>query len=112
MPLELIVLNSPTMDGWKCEIKDDGWWLIKIKITLQSQNLRYQQRHLAKIMTGTEQQPNKQTSILRHTKTGKNLVRQKNKKLYLQIDAQEDLQVNTYTERNRQTNNEVSKQEK
>ena len=63
-------------------------------------------------MTGTEQQPNKQTSILRHTKTRKNLVRQKNKNLYLQIDAQEDVQVNTYTERNRQTNNEVSKQEK
>ena len=30
MPLKLNVLNSPPMDGWKNEIKNDGWWLMKI----------------------------------------------------------------------------------
>ena len=40
MPLELNVLNSPPMDGQKYEIKNDGWWLMKITVVSQNQDLQ------------------------------------------------------------------------
>ena len=41
MPLKLSISNSPPMDGWKYEIKLDGWWLMKTKIMLQNQTYNY-----------------------------------------------------------------------
>ena len=49
------------------------------------------------IMRGAEQQPNKQTNKLPQGHKHWKRFRQKNKKPYLQIDAQADLQVGTRT---------------
>ena len=39
MQLELYFLSFFRMDRWKNEVKEDGWWLMKMKIMLQNQNL-------------------------------------------------------------------------
>ena len=82
--------NSQAMDGWKNEIKHDGWWLMKMKIVLQNQTTitankfcKYNDR-------------SRVTAIQTYTQTQRHrnwwTFRQENKKTYLHIDTQADLQ--------------------
>ena len=63
------------MDGWKYEIKQDGWWLAKMKTVLKNQTYNNSKtfiRYNDKSRVVTKQKKNK-WNRLRDTETGEHL---------------------------------------